>query len=133
MNYLLDTHTFIWAVAEPKKLPGKVVAILEEPASHVAVSAVSFWEIAMKARRKTLDLGGLKTIDLFGKALAMNLELISVDDEESASIEDLLERSHYDPFDRMLVWQAIRRNLTLLSADATLKRFEKDGLRLLWK
>jgi len=107
--------------------------VIEEPSNDILVSAVSFWEIAMKARRQTMDLGSLKTAELLDKAAAMDMELISIEPEECASIEDLLERSHYDPFDRMLVWQAIQRNLTLVSADTTLERFERAGLRLLWK
>lgn len=53
--------------------------------------------------------------------------------DEAATYGNLTEETHNDPFDRMLIWQAISRKLVLVSGDSEFKRFKKDGLRLLWK
>lgn len=63
----------------------------------------------------------------------MNVQLISLEPDEAATLGNLTESAHFDPFDRMLIWQAIQRNLTLISGDRAFKKFAADGLRLLWK
>lgn len=133
MKYLLDTHTLIWLIGNSKKIPQKVRLEIENPANAIFVSAISFWEIAMKSQRGTFDLGGLKTIDLVDHISVMGISLISLEPSEAAGIENLSEPIHFDPFDRMLIWQAICRDLTLISGDNEFESFKRDGLKLLWK
>lgn len=133
MSYLLDTHTFIWAIVQPKKLPSKVLAVLRVPSNEIALSAVSIWEAAIKLRSGKLDLQGKTATDLLNEARAMNLRLLDLTADEAARHISLTENTHFDPFDRMLIWQAISRNLTLVSGDREFKKFKKDGLKILWK
>jgi PIN domain nuclease of toxin-antitoxin system len=63
----------------------------------------------------------------------MDFQLIALESEEAASHQRLIEATHFDPFDRMLIWQAISRKMILVSGDAEFKRFKPDGLKLLWK
>lgn len=133
MRLLLDTHAFLWTTGKSNQLPTRVRSAIENIENSVFVSAVSFWEIATRFRRGRLDLGGLRPFDLIEKAAAMQIEMIHLDPEEAASVNDLAEDSHFDPFDRMLIWQAIRRDLTLISGDAEFEKFHRDGLKLLWK
>jgi len=63
----------------------------------------------------------------------MGIQLISLDPTEAATISDLTENNHFDPFDRMLIRQAISRKLTLISSDSKFWHFTPDGLKLLWK
>lgn len=132
MNYLLDTHAFLWATGESRRIPKSVLKVLEDTDVNIYVSAVSFWEIAIKVRADKLDIGKVPPKDLPDRALEMGFKLIAIESHEAASMGSLAENSHFDPFDRMLVWQAISRGMTLVSADSTLKRFKKDGLKLLW-
>lgn len=131
--YLLDTHVFLWATARSKNLPSTVAAAIEDTDNDVFVSAVSFWEIAIKVRAGKLDIGRHDPADLPSRAAEIGFNLLDLESSEAASMGQLAENTHFDPFDRMLVWQAINRKFTLVSADTTLKRFKKDGLKLLWK
>lgn len=133
MRYLLDTHTFIWKIADTGKIPAKVFAATEDPENEVFLSSVSLWEIAIKTRRKKLDLGGVSNDELIDLAERMGIQTLSLTPQEAASYGNLTENTHFDPFDRMLIWQAIRSNLVLVSGDSEFERFVGDGLKLLWK
>lgn len=133
MRFLLDTHAFLWTISGSSNIPQSTRSAIVDPANEVFVSAVSLWEIAIKVRRGKLDLGSIGPEDLVGLAEEMGFELIGLAPEEATSYGRLGEDSHFDPFDRMLVWQAIERKLTMISKDAEFGRFVPFGLALLWK
>ncbi|MEO7675104.1 MAG: type II toxin-antitoxin system VapC family toxin [Pyrinomonadaceae bacterium] len=133
MRYLLDTHTFIWKMADSGRVPKSVYAATEDPANEVFISAVSLWEIAIKRRMRKLDLGGLENDDLIELAGKMGIATMALSPEEAVTYGNLTEDSHFDPFDRMLIWQAISRKMVLVSGDEQFQRFKPDGLKLLWK
>lgn len=130
MRYLLDTHVFLWTTGQSHKLPENVRSVIEDTDNDVFISAVTFWEIAIKKRRGKLDIGGLSAEDLVARAETMGFQLFGIEPVEAATYDQLKENTHFDPFDRMLIWQAIQRNMILVSGDADLKRFAADGLRL---
>lgn len=132
MNYLLDTHAFLWAYAQSKRLPTKVRTVIEDSSSNVFVSAVSFWEISIKMKAGRLDVSGLSATDLLKEARRMDFSIIPIEADEAASQHTMLENTHFDPFDRLLIWQAISRKLVLVSNDAAFNLFAPDGLELLW-
>lgn len=132
MNYLLDTHTFLWSVANVENLSKKVLEILKNPKNEIYVSAVSFWEISIKTRIKKLDLDTIAPEDLLAIAEKMDFQVISLTPEEAITYHKLKESSHNDPFDRMLIWQSISRNMTIISKDHEFKKFIPYGLKLLW-
>ena len=132
MKYLLDTHAFLWTVCGSRNIPKMTRSAIRNPDNDVYVSSVSFWEIALKARLGKLDLGSIKTDDLIGLSEEMGMELISLAPEEAVSYGKLEESSHFDPFDRMLIWQAIGRSLTMISKDSEFGKFVPHGLKLLW-
>ena len=132
MKFLLDTHTFIWAVSKPAKLSKKATATIQNSENELYISAVSFWEIAIKIRLGRLEPIGKNTQSLIKIAELTGIRPIPLEPDEAESSHELSENTHFDPFDRMLVWQAISRKLTLISADSTLRRFKPDGLKLLW-
>lgn len=133
MKYLLDTHTFIWSIAESSLLPERVVDEFKNPENEIYISSVSLWEISIKSRIKKIDLGTVEVADLIGLAEEMGIQLISLLPEEAVSYGKLQGNSHFDPFDRMLIWQAISRKLTIISKDSEFKKFIPDGLKILWK
>jgi PIN domain nuclease of toxin-antitoxin system len=133
MKYLVDTHTFLWCVAASANIPAGTRARLEDPANEVYLSAVSLWEISIKSRIGKIDLGGLLPSDLIGYSEKMGFELIGLTAEEAISYGDLGESTHNDPFDRMLIWQAIQRNLQIVSKDASFQKFVPFGLKLVWR
>lgn len=131
MRLLLDTHTFLWAISEPAKLPALARSAIEDQSNEVFLSAISLWEIAIKVRTKKLKLGS--NDDLIEAALKGGFMPISLTPEDASTYGELTEATHGDPFDRMLIWQAISRKMILVSGDAEFKRFKRDGLKLLWK
>lgn len=133
MRYLLDTHVFLWKVANSERIPTKVLSETENPDNEIFVSAVSLWEIAIKTRIGKMDLGGVSTDDLIPLAGKMDIATLSLNPNEAITYVRLKESAHNDPFDRMLIWQAISRKMTLVSGDKNFKHFAKDGLKLLWK
>jgi len=132
MKLLLDTHAFLWTILEPERLAAKLLSELEDSENEVFVSAVSLWEISIKARLKKINLIRLTTDDLIPSANKMGFNFINLDPEEAVTQHKLTEDSHFDPFDRILIWQAISRKMVLVSGDAEFKRFRKDGLKVLW-
>jgi len=113
------------------KLPKKARQAIEDRSNQTFVSAIALWEITIKVRIGKLDLGS--DDDLITAAVNAGMELLPLTPEEAATYGGLSERTHNDPFDRMLSWQAISRNLVLVSSDPEFKKFKKDGLKLLWK
>lgn len=133
MKYLLDTQVFLWATGQSARLPAKVATKVIDASNDVFVSAVTFWEIAIKVRAGKLSIGKSKPGDLPALALDMGFVPLGLSPDESATMGELAEGTHFDPFDRMLIWQAIQRGLVLVSSDKQFERFKGDGLKLLWK
>ena len=133
MNYLLDTHTLIWSLFAPERLDASVRDTIESQENDIAVSVVSFWEISLKFAMKKLDLYGIMPEDLPGYTEQMDIEIIPIHYSEAASFYKLPRLEHKDPFDRMIVWQAIQRNRILISKDREINKYQKFGLRTLWE
>jgi PIN domain nuclease of toxin-antitoxin system len=133
VKLLLDTHTFLWTVLQPKKLPAESLRALQDDGNEVFVSSVSLWEISIKFRLGRIDLIDISTSELIPSAIQMGFVPIALSPEEAVTQGAMKEDTHFDPFDRMLIWQAISRGLTLISGDKEFERFKRDGLKLLWK
>lgn len=133
MRFLLDTHTFLWSYSDTGKLPALAKNTIAEPDNEIFVSAISFWEISLKISIGKLKPVGRHPSELVEVAQSLGMIPIPLTPEEAATYGDLTEGTHFDPFDRMLVWQAISLGLTLISCDPEFKRFKSDGLKLLWK
>jgi PIN domain nuclease of toxin-antitoxin system len=132
MTYLLDTHVLLWALFSPEKLSPEIQNILENPEVEVLVSALSFWEISLKFQLGKLDLNGVKPEELPQIVQESGFNLLPLEASEAASSSNLTRNNHKDPFDRMLVWQCIQRDFTLISKDRSMQEYEVLGLNLLW-
>lgn len=114
--FLLDTNVLLWLVAAPEKLSAAAHEVLSEPATEVAVSAASAWEIAIKTRLGRLD--GDPLLSAWTEVLAdMNVAELPIDAGD-AILAGRLPWDHRDPFDRVIVAQAARRNLTIATSDS---------------
>ncbi len=131
MTYLLDTHYMLWAIADTKKLSKTIKELITDPENRVVVSAISFWEISLKSSLGKLQIFGFTPEDLPAACLAMGFEVESLSAEDSSTYHHLSATYHKDPFDRMLIWQAIRNNYTLISADGNVKKYATEGLKVL--
>ena len=133
MKYLIDTHVFIWALMDTKKISKKVTSILENVENEVYISPISFWEMAIKYQSKKLDLQGINIFHLPHIAEQYDFEVLSPEPYDYVSVGTVPQKeNHHDPFDRMLIQQAIRNNLVLLSADSKFQQYEENGLQLMW-
>lgn len=132
MSYLLDTHSFLWAVFSPEKLSRRARTAIADTSSAVCLSSITLWEISLKFALGKLTLENASPEDLVTVAKDMGLALISPSAEESASFHRLPRAPHRDPFDRMLVWQAIQRQLVLVTKDRALPAYRDAGLKTLW-
>jgi PIN domain nuclease of toxin-antitoxin system len=130
VSFLLDTHSFLWAAINPARLSSAVRAILVDPENEINVSALSFWEISLKYALGKLALNNISPDDLPKLAATMSIGVLPFDAVDAASVHWLPMGSHKDPFDRMLVWQCIRRQWTLVSVDKALRLYERAGLKL---
>src|SRR5258708_6433214 len=117
MNCLLDTHTLIWTISDRSKLSQTARKAIDDTDNSIFVSSISFWEIALKFSIGKLGINGIRPEQLPQLTLNTGFELISLTPEESASFHMLPITDHKDMFDRMLVWQAVRRNLNFITKD----------------
>ena len=133
MEYLIDTHVFIWALMDTKKISKKTFEILEDENNTVYISSMSFWEIAIKVQSKKLELHGINVLQLPHIAKQLNLTILDPQTYDYVSISQIpLKENHHDPFDRMLIQQAIRNDLVLISKDEKFQQYEENGLQLMW-
>lgn len=124
--YLLDTHTLVWGVVAPEKLPPRVREILAE--GEVKASVVSYWELILKkGRPSSLVLDPLPWWERYVTRHAV--EVLPIRVMHVDRLNELAEW-HRDPFDRMLVAQAMAEGLTLASKDKTLAHY---GVPLVWE
>jgi len=127
MKLLLDTHTFIWWDSNPAQLSTAVLAALRDSANTVLLSVVSVWEIIIKAQLGKLR-HGLPIADLVMRQQANGLELLPVSVEHVFAVEGL-PLIHNDPFDRLLISQAIVEGAELVSKD---QAFSCYPVRVMW-
>ena len=132
MNYLLDTHTFIWAITEKEKLSRMVKDTFANNANLFFVSSITFWEISLKFASGKLTLTGFSPGDMPSMAANAGFKLISLTPEQSSSFYQLTKTLHKDPFDRMLIWQAVQQNLIFITKDDQLHPYKEVGLKTLW-
>lgn len=117
---LVDTNVLLWLVSTPEKVSDSARQVLSEPSTAVMVSAASAWEVAIKTRLGRLD--GDALLSAWSDILVdMTADEVSVDAED-AIFAGRLPWEHKDPFDRMLVAQAARRNLTIATSDSRMLR-----------
>ncbi len=129
MSYLVDTHIIIWFVENDSKLSDSVRQILEDTSNVILVSHASFWEMAIKK-----SIGKLQ-VTLTQPALERELakHLIHVLDFKTAHYEKLLSLPffHQDPFDRMLISQAITDDITIITQDNKFRLYE-EFVSIIW-
>jgi PIN domain nuclease of toxin-antitoxin system len=133
MKLLLDTHTLLWSIGKSNELSQGVMAELENSNNEILISAISLWEIALKysVGKLIIDSFDIKDIPKYCKKIGF--ELIPLDPIEALnSLQLPIKEKHKDPFDRMLIYQCIQNNYTLVSKDSRMKLYKDDGLKYIW-
>jgi PIN domain nuclease of toxin-antitoxin system len=124
VNLLLDTHPFVWFLIGPKRIPGRLMMILIDPAKVVYVSAVAVWEATIKTGLGKLSL---PLDELESTIAAAGFTTLPVTAAHALEVRHL-PPLHRDPFDRLLVAQARHERLTLVPRDAAVRRYPVDTL-----
>lgn len=130
MKYLLDTHYLLWSIANSSKIPKSAKDIIVDQHNQILVSTISFWEISLKFSIGKLNLKGFLPEDIPELCLKMNFEILNILAQECSSYHQLVPNYHKDPFDKMLIWQAISNDYILITDDNDIKKYASSGLKL---
>lgn len=128
MNLLLDTHVALWAITDNPNLSAQARDLILAPSSAVWVSAVSVWEITVKhgLGRGDMPVSGQNALRYFRQA---GYRFLVIEPEHAAAVETLADH-HQDPFDRLLVAQALVEPMRLLTHDTTVARYSDTIIRV---
>ena len=129
MKYLLDTHTFLWWSLEPEKLPKKVLERLKNPRNAIYLSAASSWEAQIKVGfRKLVLLESLEKI-IRREITTNGWKALPVNLEHTWKLAEL-PPLHRDPFDRILIAQALVEGLSIVSKDPVFSAY--GDVKVVW-
>jgi PIN domain nuclease of toxin-antitoxin system len=122
MRLLLDTHVFLWYITADPKLPTTFRDAIRDPANEVYLSAASVWEAVVKHALGKLPLPAAPAHYLPRQRAAHRIESLPVEEAALAPLA-ALPALHRDPFDRILVSQALHHGLTLVTADDAVRAY----------
>jgi PIN domain nuclease of toxin-antitoxin system len=128
MNLLLDVCTFLWVTLKPEKLSDRFLECFSEPSNAVFLSSVTVWEIGIKYSIGKLTLPITPGLFIPEERENHHISKLELNEADTFHLETL-PFLHKDPFDRMLVCQAIERSLTILTPDPLIKQYP---IRTLW-
>jgi PIN domain nuclease of toxin-antitoxin system len=128
VKLLLDTHAFLWWIGDDPRLSSPARASIADPGSEVWFSVASAWELAIKAAIGRIETEAPLSRFLEEQTRQNGFRVLPVLLGHAAGVESLPDH-HRDPFDRLLVAQAIAEEMTLVSGDRVLRKY---GVRVLW-
>lgn len=132
MTYLLDTHVLLWTIQETKRLSIKVIDLLESRDNLICASVINYWEICIKVEKRKLHLEGFTPEEVPQLAKKMGFSSLKLNESDASSFVNLSSGYHRDPFDRMIIWQAINNQYTLITKDPEIKKYKEIGLKTFW-
>ena len=125
---MLDTHTFLWWMTDSRRLSETVHRAIADETNEVLISAASAWEITTKHRLGKLPGADLIAADVAGAIANQGFGELAITVDEAARA-GALPGPHRDPFDRMLIAQALTHNLVFISNESL---FDRYGVHRLW-
>jgi PIN domain nuclease of toxin-antitoxin system len=128
MKVLVDTHTFIWALLHDHRLSARAKQILKSDEHELVFSLVSLWEIAIKFKTGKLNSLGSSVAYIRDEMDAYAMQLLPIRYEHILALETL-PAHHSDPFDRLLIAQAIAESLPILTHD---EKFRLYSIKVIW-
>ena len=128
MRLLLDTHAFLWFVLNDPLLSGNALQLIADPNNEILVSPVSYWEIAIKISIGKYSLAN-PVDSFFEREITLNqFTILPIETKHVGPLTNL-PFHHRDPFDRLIIAQAIAEQIAVVSADAT---FDAYPVQRLW-
>lgn len=128
MNLLLDTHVALWAITDSPKLPPMARELISSPKTNVWISTASVWEIAIKYAlgRGDMPISAHAALGYFSES---GYRILPIEIEHVVAVESL-PAHHHDPFDRILVAQALVEPMRLMTHDAMLARYSDTIIKI---
>ena len=128
MNLLLDTHVALWAITDSPKLPLKARDLIASPRTNVWISTASIWEIAIKhsLSRGDMPISGHEALRYFSES---GYRQLPIEAEHAVAVEDLPAHPN-DPFDRILVAQALVEPMRLMTHDALVALYSDTIIKI---
>jgi len=122
MRYLLDTHVIIWMVEDSPNLPLAIKEIIKNPKNRIVICSISLWEIAIKMSlgKLTLSLTFNELVDILRNG---DFDFVQVEDEYLHCLSKL-PLLHKDPFDRLLISIAIVEEMTFITIDENIRKYD---------
>jgi len=131
MRYLVDTHVLLWTFIDHKKLSPHILDIFSDKNNLVYYSPINLWEISIKYSIKKIDLRGVTPEELL-KEIENSFFILKKTSNFDLITNYKLPIYHKDPFDRFLIWEAIRNDFILISVDRNMEIYKKEGLQVLF-
>ncbi len=128
MRVLLDTHAWLWMLTEPERFSPAVGALLEDLSNELLLSAASSWEIAIKYGLGKLDLPEPPARYVPSRLHSSGVRPLAVEHSHALTVCELPPH-HRDPFDRLLVSQALAEKVPILTADAQFDPYDIEVIR----
>ena len=126
MKFLIDTHTFLWFVSGAENLSKKANEQIANNDNQIFISIASLWEMAIKNSLGKLDInGGYETV--INDVIANDIEILAINFHHTL-IQNKLPFYHRDPFDRIIIAQAIVEKIDLISIDTVFDDYFKTEL-----
>lgn len=128
MNLLLDTHVALWAITDSPRLTTKARELIASPKTNVWISTASIWEIAIKHSlgRGDMPISGKDAMRYFSES---GYRRLPIEAEHAVAVEDL-PAHHHDPFDRILVAQALVEPMRLMTHDALVALYSDTIIKI---
>jgi PIN domain nuclease of toxin-antitoxin system len=122
MNLLLDTHIFLWFISGNPQLPAHWQTQIQDSANSIYLSVASIWEATIKYQLGKLPLPESAELYLPKQRIRHKIDSLLIDEGTIAQLPKL-PALHRDPFDRILIYQAIQHNLLLMTVDTDIKQY----------
>jgi PIN domain nuclease of toxin-antitoxin system len=125
---LLDTHTFLWWISDDARLSARVKRLIADPKSDIIVSYGSLWEMTIKIQKGALKVPGNSVAFLLSEMEKNAFRLLPLRSEHLLRLESL-KAHHRDPFDRLLIAQAMEEDIPMLTKDS---HFHNYPVKVIW-
>jgi len=123
VRYLLDTHAFVWLDAEPHKLSATVSQLIEDKTNLLYLSVASVWEMQIKSQMGKLKITATLSEIVGNQQIVNHIEILPILLPDVLALENL-PLHHKDPFDRLLIAQAMRKEMPIISKDELLSVYD---------
>jgi len=128
MNLLLDSHAFIWMRQEPHRIGVMAISEMMLVSSRLFLSSATLWELQIKIDLGKFDFGDPLSVVIADEFRENSIELLPIENKHIFNLSNL-PIHHRDPFDRMLISQAMVEEMTVVTVDP---KFSEYGVKVLW-